>query len=129
MKCIEFLRKKARALEKEITVLFYAYHDPGTGLLPKILIFLTLGYALSPIDFIPDFIPVLGYLDDLIIIPAMITVSIKLIPEDVLMASRERAQREPVKLKKNWLFAALFVFIWTALVIVIILSLVRLFTG
>ncbi|HEQ72335.1 MAG TPA: DUF1232 domain-containing protein, partial [Spirochaetia bacterium] len=69
---ITHLHLHARKLEKEIFTIYYAYRNPKTRLLPKLIILITLGYALSPVDLIPDFIPILGYLDDLILIPALI---------------------------------------------------------
>lgn len=125
-KRIDYLKDKARKLKTEITTLYYAYQDPKLDLLPKIIILFTLGYALSPIDLIPDFIPVLGYLDDLVIVPALISLSIKLIPKEIFASAREKAIKEPLKLKKNnWLFALLFIFIWVALIGVIILKIVK----
>jgi len=125
---IDYLKHKARKLKTEITTLYYAYQDPKLGLLPKIIILFTLGYALSPIDLIPDFIPVLGYLDDLVIIPALISLSIKLIPEEILASAREKAIKEPIKLKKNnWLFALLFISIWVVLIAVIVLKIIKVF--
>ena len=67
------LKERAKKLKLELTAVYYAYRDPGINLLPKLIIIITLGYALSPIDLIPDFIPILGYLDDLILLPALIT--------------------------------------------------------
>ena len=116
MKFIETMRGKALSLKKEITALYYAYQNPEVKLLPKLIIIFTIGYALSPIDLIPDFIPVLGYLDDLIIIPALITLSIKLIPKEIMDESREKAIREPLQLKKNWFFALTFIAIWIMLI-------------
>lgn len=126
MKLIETLKAKAGALKKELTALYYAYRDPGTKPLPKIIIIFTVGYALSPIDLIPDFIPVLGYLDDLLIIPALIALSIKLIPKEIMDASRARAEKEPLKLGKNWFFAVLFILIWIVLITIMILAIVGL---
>ena len=121
------LKVKAEGLKKEITAIYYAYQDPGVTLLPRILIVFALGYSLSPIDLIPDFIPVLGYLDDLIIIPALISLSIKLIPKEVMEESRRRAEREPLMLKNNWYFAAVFILIWIFLLSVIVSSIAGLF--
>src|SRR4030042_5472226 len=104
MQIFETLKTKAKILKKEITVIYYAYQHPELSILPKILIIFTLGYALSPIDLIPDFIPVLGYLDDLIILPILITLSIKLIPVEIMTESRIKVENEPLKLKNNWLF-------------------------
>ena len=122
------MKEKVKNLKKEITSLYYAYQNPKVKLLPKIIIIFTLGYALSPIDLIPDFIPILGYLDDLIILPALITLSIKLITNEIMDESREMALKEPLKLKKNWFFALIFISIWIILVTVIIISIVKLFT-
>ena len=123
---IDYLKDKARKLKTEITTLYYAYQDPKLGLLPKIIILFTLGYALSPIDLIPDFIAVLGYIDDLVIVPALISLSIKLIPEEILASAREKAIKEPLKLKKNnWLFALLFISIWVVLIAVIVLKIIK----
>ncbi|MBN1472659.1 MAG: DUF1232 domain-containing protein [Syntrophaceae bacterium] len=128
MKIIDKMKEKAKNLKKEITAINYAYQNPEVKLLPRIIIIFTIGYALSPIDLIPDFIPILGYLDDLIIIPALITLSIKLIPKEIMDESREKALKEPLKLKKNWFFALLFIFIWVTLLTVIVLAIIRLFT-
>jgi uncharacterized membrane protein YkvA (DUF1232 family) len=123
---IDYLKHKARKLKTEITTLYYVYQDPKLGLLPKIIILFTLGYALSPIDLIPDFVPVLGYLDDLVIIPALISLSIKLIPKETLVSAREKAIKEPLKLKKNnWFFALLFISIWVVLIAVIVLKIIK----
>ena len=125
MKITDKMKVKAETLKKEITAIYYAYKHPETNLLPKIIILFTLGYALSPVDLIPDFIPVLGYLDDLIIIPALIALSIKLIPQDIINESREKALREPVKLKKNNTFALFFIAIWITLLIVIVSAVIK----
>src|SRR5918994_6978189 len=90
-----------------------AYKDKRTPLSAKILIGLTVGYLLCPIDLIPDFIPMLGLLDDLIIVPALITLSIKLIPETILNDAREKLKANPTRYtKNNWLFAIIIIFIW-----------------
>lgn len=112
MKITGKMRERAKKLKKEMTAVYYAYRNPKTKPLPKLIILFALGYALSPIDLIPDFIPVLGYLDDLIIIPVLIALSIKLIPKKIMDESRERAAREPVTLKQKWLFAVFIILIW-----------------
>ena len=109
---IDRIKAHAKRLKKEIIVLYFVYADPRVGLMPKLLLFITLGYALSPIDLIPDFIPVLGYLDDLIILPALIALSLKLIPDEIKADARRKADHESFELKKNWLFAVLFILIW-----------------
>lgn len=124
---LEQLKVKVKKLKKEIKSLYFAYQDPRVNFLPKIIIFIAIGYALSPIDFIPDFIPIIGYLDDLIIIPALISLSIALIPKEIMEESRKKAENEPLKLKKSWFFAVLFILIWILLLTVIVLSVLRIF--
>ncbi|MCK5543303.1 MAG: DUF1232 domain-containing protein [Desulfobacterales bacterium] len=121
MKILEKLKIKVKDLKNEITAIYYAYQHPKTPVLPKIIILFTLGYALSPIDLIPDFIPVLGVVDDLLILPVLIALSIKLIPYEIMEESRKRAEIQPLQLKKNWVFAIGFILIWIALLMSIIL--------
>ncbi len=120
LKFILKLKQKAKNLKKEILALYYAYQDPKLPLLPKILIISTVAYALSPIDLIPDFIPVLGYLDDLIILPIMISLSLKLIPAEIMKASREKAETNYKRLKPNKTAGAIFIIIWIIILIVIV---------
>lgn len=81
------------ALKRETLALYYAARDPRTPALAKIVAGVVIGYALSPIDLIPDFIPVLGVLDDLLLLPAGIWLALKLIPRPVMEAARARAQQ------------------------------------
>ena len=115
MNIIARFKERARLLKREITAIYYAYKDPEVPLFPKILIIITIGYALSPIDLIPDFIPVLGYLDDIIILPALIALSIKLIPNNIMIQCRIRAENEPIQLKSNWFAAIIILLIWIGL--------------
>lgn len=115
MKVIQRLKRKAKHLKSEVHVLIIAYKDKRTPISAKILIGITAGYLLSPIDLIPDFIPILGLLDDLIIVPFLIRLSIKLIPHTVLNDAREKVFNNFLQLKKtNWVFAILIIFIWLA---------------
>jgi uncharacterized membrane protein YkvA (DUF1232 family) len=117
---VENLKIRAKNLKTEITAIYYAYQNPKTKLLPKILILITIGYALSPIDLIPDFIPVLGYLDDLLVVPVLISLTLKIMPKEIMDESREKARKEPLTLRKNWFFAILFILIWVILLFVFI---------
>lgn len=83
MAITESIKKWAKELRGNIKALDYARKDPRVPLLPKSLLIMVVAYALSPIDLIPDFIPVLGYLDDLILLPLGIALVIKMIPKDV----------------------------------------------
>lgn len=120
MKLLDNLKQKAKKLKSEAQVLMIAYKDNRTPLKAKILIGITVGYLLSPIDLIPDFIPVLGILDDLIIVPALIALSIKSIPEFILEDAREKLKNNPLRYKKNnWLFAVIIVTIWLSVIIIL----------
>lgn len=117
MNCLQKLKQKARHLKTEAQVLMIAYKDRRTPLSAKILIGLTVGYLLSPVDLIPDFIPILGLLDDLIIVPLLITASIKLIPAIVLLEAREAVKTSSERYKKNnWIFGCIIIAIWLTLI-------------
>ena len=77
------LKERARELKRDVPAVFLALKDRETPLPAKILAAVTVAYALSPVDLIPDFVPVLGYLDDVLLLPAMIALTIKLIPKQV----------------------------------------------
>lgn len=116
MSLFSTLKQKAKDLKSEAQVLLIAYRDSRTPLSAKILIGITVGYLLSPIDLIPDFIPVLGFLDDVIIVPLLIAISIKLIPSKILEEARKKAKSNPQTLKKtNWIFAILIITLWLLL--------------
>jgi len=85
-------RQPARQLKIETYALFLAYKDPRTPWYAKIFAACVVGYAFSPIDLIPDPIPILGYLDDLILIPIGVVLALKMIPSPVLVECREKAQ-------------------------------------
>jgi len=86
-------RKWARQLKQQTLVVYFAARDPRTPWLARVLALGVAAYALSPLDLIPDFIPVLGYLDDLVIIPLGLMLVLRLIPAEVLAASRAKAER------------------------------------
>lgn len=118
MRLLSKLKQRARKLKSEAQVLMIAYKDKRTPVTAKALIAITVGYLLSPIDLIPDFIPVLGLLDDLIIVPILILFSLKLIPAVVLLDARERVKNNPEALKKtNWFFAMVIILIWLVLLL------------
>ena len=125
MKIIRILKKKASRLKKELVTLHYALRHPEVGWLPKVLILLALAYALSPIDLIPDFIPVLGYLDDLILIPALLSLALRYIPPEVYEDCREQAEDHPLRLKKNWIVGGLIVVFWLGIFALILRGIIR----
>lgn len=104
----------AKSLKREVIVLNHAYHDPRCPIVAKVVAVATIAYALSPIDLIPDFIPVLGQLDDLILVPAGLWLSIKLIPKEVMDDARKKIVIEGEKLPKNKVVGAIVVGTWIA---------------
>ncbi len=86
------LKARAKKLKADIPAIFLALKDKNTPLPAKIAAAVTVGYTLSPIDLIPDFIPVLGYLDDLIILPALAALAIKLLPKEILEEKRRESE-------------------------------------
>jgi uncharacterized membrane protein YkvA (DUF1232 family) len=93
------LKNWARAIKRDIHALYLASRDPRVPWYAKVLAIVVAGYAISPIDLIPDFIPVLGYLDDVILLPLGILLVIRLIPPDIMAEHRElaaAAQERPV---------------------------------
>jgi uncharacterized membrane protein YkvA (DUF1232 family) len=91
---LDIWRQWACRLANETYALYLAYRDPRTPWCAKVFALLVVAYAFSPIDLIPDFIPVLGYLDDLIIIPAGISLALRMVPKDVMAECRERARSD-----------------------------------
>jgi uncharacterized membrane protein YkvA (DUF1232 family) len=90
---LEKLKSRARALKHETIAVYIAAKDPRTPWYARALIFFVVAHTFSPIDLIPDFIPVLGYLDDLIITPLGLALAIRLIPAEVLEEAREKAKQ------------------------------------
>jgi len=113
-KTIAKLKSKAKKIKQDIFVLVEAYKHPKTPLFVKLLSIIIVAYAFSPIDLIPDFIPILGYLDDIILIPLGIILVLKLIPDDVLKECRENAEKAEKAKKKNWVVGTIIILLWVA---------------
>ena len=106
-------KQKAKTLKKEVYALSLAVKDKRVPWYAKIFAVLIIGYILSPIDLIPDFIPVIGYIDDLIIVPVAIVLLIKLIPKEVMEECREKAKLHHGRMKgRHWVAASIIVIIW-----------------
>jgi len=106
-------KQDARTLKTEVVVLYLASRDPRTPWYAKVLLAVVIGYAISPIDLIPDFIPVLGYVDDLVLIPAGVAAVRKLIPAEVLDECRARARSGTAfTSRQKWIGAVLIVAVW-----------------
>ena len=118
MALIARLRERARALKADALALYYAARHPRTPWYAKAFVVAIVAYALSPIDLIPDFIPVLGFVDEIILLPFAIALAVKMIPGDVMAECRARASQE--QLTGSWLGrigAALVVVFWLALIV------------
>jgi uncharacterized membrane protein YkvA (DUF1232 family) len=96
------LRERARRLKNEVKALTLCLKDPRLGWPARLVILAAVGYALSPIDLIPDFIPGLGQLDDLIIVPLLVFIAVKLVPRGLLDEYRERAKIEAADSRAKW---------------------------
>jgi uncharacterized membrane protein YkvA (DUF1232 family) len=110
---VERLKAWARALRRDVVALWLAARDPRTPLAAKLLAGLVAAYALSPIDLIPDFIPVLGYLDDLLLVPAGIWLAVRLIPAALLAEFRAAAMAR--ERPRSLAGAAMVAAVWLAL--------------
>jgi uncharacterized membrane protein YkvA (DUF1232 family) len=122
------MKERARALEADSYALYLACRHPRTPWYAKLFAGVVVAYAASPIDLIPDFIPVLGYVDDLIIVPLGIFLAVKMVPGDVLAECRLKAERRPPG-RGRWLMAAVIVAVWAVIAFFIIRALIGAFSG
>ena len=117
------IKERAKKLKTDIPALFLALKDRRTPVLAKVFAAITVVYALSPIDLIPDFIPVLGYLDDLVILPALVALTIRFIPKNLLSEKRTQAEGMWGSGKpEKWYYAIPFVLIWVALLLLLLFA-------
>lgn len=115
------LKERAKKLKTDIPAVFLALKRKETPWAAKVLAGITVGYALSPIDLIPDFIPVLGYLDDLILLPILVSLTVKAVPADIMAQCRAEAEEMWKDGKpKRWYFAIPIVLIWLIIVELIV---------
>jgi uncharacterized membrane protein YkvA (DUF1232 family) len=105
------LKDWARSIKRDAQAIYLAARDPRTPWYAKVLAVCVAGYALSPIDLIPDFIPVLGYLDDVVIVPLGVLAVVKLIPPEVMADSRSAAAA-PAAIPPSRAAAAMIAFVW-----------------
>ncbi len=108
------MKQWARGIKRDVVTVYFAARDPQAPMGARILAGVVAAYALSPIDLIPDFIPVLGYLDDLLIVPLGLLLVMRLMPDDVLANARAKADTLLAK-PRSLLAAACFVAIWAVL--------------
>lgn len=115
------LKQRARDLKTEIYALSLAVRDPRTPWYARLLVTGIIAYALSPVDLIPDFIPVIGYLDDLILIPLGLAWAIKLIPHTVLMECRTKSSVSKPEYKRvNWTAGMVIIILWILLLLCLV---------
>ena len=126
---LDYWKKQARALKIQTLALYYAYRDPRTPWYARIFTGFIVVYAFSPIDLIPDFIPVLGYLDDLVIVPLGVLLALKMIPAQVMAECRAKAEqvldRDGGKPQYRWM-AVLIVAVWIVVLLAVGYGLFRL---
>ncbi|ADI78461.1 hypothetical protein Pvag_pPag30392 (plasmid) [Pantoea vagans C9-1] len=112
-------RTWAKNIKRDVHAVWLAARDPRTPLLAKVLALIVAAYAVSPLDLIPDFIPIIGYLDDLIIVPLGIMLVVRLIPAEVMREHREtaaQASRRPV----SRITAGVFIVIWVMCAVLLV---------
>lgn len=115
------LKERARKLKTDIPALFLALKDKETPVLAKVLASITVAYALSPIDLVPDFISVLGYIDDIILLPMLIVATIKFIPKNVPDRCRKQSEGMWKEGKpKKWYYAMPIVLIWLVIIVLLL---------
>lgn len=114
-------KNNVKKIKSDIPALFFALKEKETPVVAKIMAGITVAYALSPIDLIPDFIPILGYLDDFILLPLLIALTVKLIPKAILETSRLKAEEMSNKrLSKKWYYSIPVILSWCILLVIVI---------
>jgi uncharacterized membrane protein YkvA (DUF1232 family) len=125
---IDTWKTRAQQLKTEVYALYLAYKDPRTPWYARIFAAVVVGYAFSPIDLIPDPIPILGYLDDLVLIPLGVFLALKIIPVEVMSENREKAREVMAQgMPVNKVAAAIIVLIWIGLAALAAVLVYRLF--
>lgn len=119
------LKARARQLKRDVPAVFLALRDKRTPIIARVIAAITVGYALSPVDLIPDFVPVLGYLDDVILLPALIALTIRLIPAEVFEQCRRDSENLWADGKpKRWYYAIPIILIWLLIIGLIVKAVV-----
>ncbi len=115
MLMIEKIRTWAKQLKRKVLVLYFAYKDNRTPWYAKVFAVCVVAYAFSPIDLIPDFIPILGYLDDVILVPLGVAFALKMLPKAVIQECTVKAEERIKNGKpKNWFVGSLIILVWIA---------------
>jgi len=114
---LEKLKSRARALKNEAFAVYLAAKDPRTPWYARALIYFVVAHTFSPIDLIPDFIPVLGYLDDLIITPGGLWLAVRMIPPEVLEEARAKVATSGLERSMGYIGAGMIVMVWIVILI------------
>ncbi|MDO9373266.1 MAG: DUF1232 domain-containing protein [Ferruginibacter sp.] len=118
MLMLKKLKAAVKKLKQEIVPIYYALLDKRTSILAKIMAAVTVGYLLSPIDLIPDFIPVLGLLDDLLLVPVLIRLTIKLISKEIIQDIKTKSDSNE-RLQQKWVYAIPILIIYAYLLFIL----------
>ena len=119
------LKERAKKLKTDVPAVFLALKRKETPWYAKIMAAIVVVYALSPIDLVPDFIPILGYLDDLIILPVLIALTVKFIPKTVFEECRAQSEGMWQNGKpEKWYYAIPFVLIWMIVIALIVIAII-----
>jgi uncharacterized membrane protein YkvA (DUF1232 family) len=105
-------KEKAERLRNDVYILWLAFGDCRTPWYAKALVAVVVAYAVSPVDLIPDFIPVLGYVDDLVLVPAGIYLALRMIPREVMEEYRQKPRPAMISCKYRWLVPIIIILIW-----------------
>ena len=123
---VEQWKVRARKIKKEVFALYLAYRDPAVPWYAKAFAAVVVAYAFSPIDLIPDFIPVLGYIDDLILIPLGITVAMRLIPPEIMTKHRNQAEMmTDHEGPEIWWIAVIIIILWVIVAAIAVYSFIQ----
>jgi uncharacterized membrane protein YkvA (DUF1232 family) len=123
---IERWKAQVRQVKTETYALYLAYKDARVPWYAKVFAACVVGYAFSPIDLIPDFVPILGYLDDLVLVPLGLTLALKMIPEEVLKECRQKAQEALSQDKpRNRTAGIVIVALWLLMIALVTVAVVR----
>jgi uncharacterized membrane protein YkvA (DUF1232 family) len=123
---LDSLRQRARRVKVDLYALYLAFRDPRVPWYARVVAAGVVAYAFSPIDLIPDFIPVLGYLDDLILVPLGIVLALRMIPPEVMVECREHAKElSPAGRPTNWIAVGFIIGIWVMLAVLVTLLFLR----
>ena len=115
------IKERTKKLKTDIPAIFLALKDEEAPSSAKIIAAITVAYALSPIDLIPDFVPILGYLDDVILLPALVALTVRLIPKEIMERNRKLAEDLWKNGKpKKWYYAIPIVLIWLLIIWLIV---------